>query len=51
MEVLDSRPETIRAAAEIEPTAEDLLEIEDAASKIEIRGARYSESWQRLVSQ
>jgi len=39
------------AAAEIELTAEDLRQIEDAASKIEIQGARYSESWQRLVNQ
>jgi len=39
------------AAAEIELTAEDLREIEDAASTIEIQGARYSESWQRLVNQ
>jgi len=39
------------AAAEVELTAEDLLEIEDAASKIEIHGARYTERWQRYVNE
>ena len=38
------------AAAEVELTAEDLRKIEQAASALEIHGARYTESWQRLVN-
>jgi len=37
------------AAAEIELTPQDLREIDDAASKIEVRGARYPEHLQRMV--
>ena len=36
-------------AAAIELTAEDLLEINDAASKIEVRGARYPEHIERMT--
>lgn len=37
------------AAADVEFTAGDLREIEEAVSRIEIQGARYSESSQRMV--
>src|SRR6202043_2992551 len=37
------------AAASIELTAEDLGEVESAASRITVQGARYSESAQRMV--
>ena len=37
------------AAADVELTAEDLRTIEEATSEIEIRGARYTERWQRMV--
>jgi aryl-alcohol dehydrogenase-like predicted oxidoreductase len=36
-------------AAEIEFTADDLREIDEAASKIEIQGARYPERLQKMV--
>ena len=36
-------------AALVELTADDLGEIEDAASKIEVQGARYPEHLQRLT--
>jgi pyridoxine 4-dehydrogenase len=36
-------------AAHVELTAQDLREIEEAFSELEIRGARYSESHQRMV--
>lgn len=36
-------------AADVELTAADLREIEKAASKIEIQGARYPENSQRMV--
>lgn len=37
------------AAAAVELTADDLREIEEGTSMIEIRGARYPESSQRMV--
>jgi aryl-alcohol dehydrogenase-like predicted oxidoreductase len=37
------------AAADVELTAGDLRAIEEAVSKIEIQGARYSEGSQRMV--
>jgi aryl-alcohol dehydrogenase-like predicted oxidoreductase len=37
------------AAAEVELTADDLREIDAAASRIEVQGARYSEVSQRMV--
>ncbi|MEP6646327.1 MAG: aldo/keto reductase [Saprospiraceae bacterium] len=43
------RIEENMAAADVELTAEDLHEIEDAASKITIEGARYSESSERMT--
>jgi aryl-alcohol dehydrogenase-like predicted oxidoreductase len=36
-------------AVEVELTADDLSEIEDAASKIEVQGARYPEHLERLT--
>jgi aryl-alcohol dehydrogenase-like predicted oxidoreductase len=39
------------AAAGVELTAGDLGEIDEAVSRIEIRGARYSESTQRMVDE
>ncbi len=36
-------------AVEVEVTADDLAEIEDAASKIEVQGARYPEHLERLT--
>jgi aryl-alcohol dehydrogenase-like predicted oxidoreductase len=36
-------------AAEIELTAEDLAEIDRAASEIQVEGARYPESLERLI--
>lgn len=36
-------------AAQVARTPEDLREIEDAASKITVQGARYSEGAQRLI--
>ena len=44
-----SRVEENIGAAEIELTPDDLREIEDAASKITILGARYSEAQQKMV--
>jgi aryl-alcohol dehydrogenase-like predicted oxidoreductase len=38
------------AAADVQLTADDLREIEDAASKIEVQGARYSEAAQRMIN-
>ena len=35
--------------ADVELTAEDLREIEAAASRITVQGARYSESSQRMI--
>jgi aryl-alcohol dehydrogenase-like predicted oxidoreductase len=37
-------------AAEVELTADDLGEIEDAASKIEVQGARYPDHLERLTN-
>jgi len=37
------------AALEVELTADDLREIEDAASKIKVQGARYPEAIERLT--
>lgn len=37
-------------AAEIELTADDLREIDDITSQVELHGARYSESAQRLIN-
>lgn len=48
LEGLDSRPETIRAVA-AELTADDLREIDDAASKIAVRGARYLERFEQMT--
>jgi hypothetical protein len=36
-------------AADVELTADDLREIEDAASKITVQGARYPEHLERLT--
>jgi aryl-alcohol dehydrogenase-like predicted oxidoreductase len=36
-------------AADVEVTADDLREIEDAASKITVQGARYPEHLERLT--
>ena len=36
-------------AADIELTADDLREIDAAASRIEVHGARYSEAAQRMI--
>jgi aryl-alcohol dehydrogenase-like predicted oxidoreductase len=44
-----SRLEENLAAVDVELTPEDLREIEGAASKITVRGARYSESSQRMI--
>jgi aryl-alcohol dehydrogenase-like predicted oxidoreductase len=38
------------AAADVELTADDLCEIEDAAAKIEIQGARYPEHLERMTN-
>ena len=38
------------AAVSVELTAEDLRQINDAASKIEVRGERYPESAQRMIN-
>jgi aryl-alcohol dehydrogenase-like predicted oxidoreductase len=38
------------AAADVELTADDLREIEDAAAKIEIQGARYREHLERMTN-
>jgi aryl-alcohol dehydrogenase-like predicted oxidoreductase len=37
-------------AAEIELSPDDLREIEDAASKIEVQGGRYSEASERMTN-
>ena len=37
------------AAADVELTADDLREIEDAASQITVQGARYPEHLERLT--
>src|SRR5215217_5175146 len=44
-----SRLEENLGAVDVELTPDDLREIEGAASKITVRGARYSESSQRLI--
>jgi aryl-alcohol dehydrogenase-like predicted oxidoreductase len=44
-----SRLEENLGAVDVERTPDDLREIEGAASKITVRGARYSESSQRLI--
>ena len=36
-------------AAAVELTADDLREIEDAASQISVQGARYSEAAQKMI--
>ena len=36
-------------AADVELTADDLREIDAAASRIEVHGARYSEAAQRMI--
>jgi aryl-alcohol dehydrogenase-like predicted oxidoreductase len=36
-------------AAGVELTAEDLSEIEDAASRISVQGQRYSEAAQKMI--
>ncbi len=36
-------------AADVELTADDLRDIESAAARITVRGARYSESAQRMI--
>ena len=36
-------------AVAVELTADDLREIEDAASKIPVQGARYSEAAQKMI--
>lgn len=38
------------ATADVELTPEDLREIETAASRIEVQGARYSEAAQRMIN-
>jgi aryl-alcohol dehydrogenase-like predicted oxidoreductase len=44
-----ARLEENLGAADLELTAEDLREIDEAASRIEVRGARYPESAQRMI--
>ena len=44
-----TRLEENLGAANVELTAGDLREIDDAASRIEVHGARYSEASQRMV--
>jgi aryl-alcohol dehydrogenase-like predicted oxidoreductase len=44
-----ARLEENLGAADVELTAEDLREIDAAASRIEVRGARYSEAAQRTI--
>lgn len=44
-----SRLEENIGAAAVELTAEDLREIESAASKIEVQGARYPEHFQKMI--
>ena len=44
-----TRLEENLAAADVELTAEDLSEIDAAASRIEVQGARYSEASQRMI--
>jgi aryl-alcohol dehydrogenase-like predicted oxidoreductase len=44
-----ARLEENLGAADVELTAEDLREIDGAASRIEVRGARYSEAAQRMI--
>ena len=36
-------------AVAVELTADDLREIEDAASKLRVQGARYSEAAQKMI--
>jgi hypothetical protein len=38
------------AAADVELTGSDLREIDSAASKIKVEGARYSEAAQRMIN-
>ncbi len=45
------RLEENTGSADIELTAEDLKEIEDATAKIDVQGARYSESSQKMVDE
>jgi hypothetical protein len=33
----------------VELTPDDLLDIDTAASQIEVRGARYAEQWEKLT--
>ena len=44
-----SRLEENLGAAAVELTSDDLLEIESAAAKITVQGARYPEHMQRMV--
>ena len=44
-----ARLEENLGAADVELTADDLREIDGAASRIEVQGARYSEASQRMV--
>jgi aryl-alcohol dehydrogenase-like predicted oxidoreductase len=44
-----ARLEENLGAADIELTADDLREIDAAASPIEVQGARYSEASQRMI--
>lgn len=44
-----ARLEENLGAAEVELTAEDLREIEVSASQLEVHGARYPESLERLT--
>jgi len=44
-----ARLEENLTAADVELTADDLREIDAAASRIEVRGARYSEAAQRMI--
>jgi aryl-alcohol dehydrogenase-like predicted oxidoreductase len=44
-----TRLEENLGAAALELSADDLREIEAAASRIEVQGARYSEAAQRMV--
>ena len=46
---MQARLEENLGATEVELTADDLREIDAAASRIEVQGARYSEASQRMV--
>ena len=37
-------------AADVELSAEELAEIEDAASKIQVQGGRYNEAGERMTN-